>query len=76
MFADQTEGGRAIEPKLGERGTGLTNEDVQLPIGHDSAFAGEGGLSGIAKHSIEQPGGHLKRSEVTDRAGRNGGVAD
>jgi hypothetical protein len=49
---------------------------VQLPIGHDSSNTGEGGLGGIAKDSIEQPGGHLKRSEITDRAGRNGGVAD
>ena len=56
MFADQTEGRRTIEPQLGERGTGLNDEGMQLPIGHDSAFAGEGGLGGIAKDSIEQPG--------------------
>ena len=56
MFADQTEGRRAIEPQLGERDAGLVSKDVQLPIGHDTSNTGEGGLGGIAKDSIEQPG--------------------
>ena len=76
MFADQTERGRPVEPQLGKCLARLADEGVQLPIGHGFAYAGEGRLGGIAKHSIEQPGWHLEGGEVTDRAGRNRSVAD
>ena len=56
MFADQPERGRAIEPELGKRGARLADEGVQLTVGRDSAFAGEGGLGRVAKDSIEEPG--------------------
>ena len=76
VFTDESKGGRPVEPQLGKCLARLADEGVQLPISHDFSDAGEGRLGGIAKDSIEQPGRHLERGEVTDRAGRNGGVAD